>query len=453
MCDHGQAMSDDLQSAQTCAEKVAAGESATDVPECEYAAIAYAQAAKTCVDKGLDSPECKQEVITEGVKQAAIAYGVDPEVAAAAEQCLASGGDSEICAKAGAKLAATAACTVITEGAGGPVCAKLAPFVVDAVWPVLGPPLVTIWETAWSFNSGVLGGIADFAKNLLDAVGLDLSTSADPTVTDVFWDLLAMGKGLVLPQWQAAVLAVQGADDDSRRELGLPMLIDAFPGSHLIPMNMGQLGAPDMDQAIDIAKSDPSEIVSEEAKSHPGAVKELEKWLRAEPGWVDPVYVVIRQKDPWGKDYDFEIGFEPTQNKDMGPYDKRVYLGGMGPDMKKLSAGSPQYMPGTYEVEEGEGFTPWGFAYSGFKNERKMLSEAYVAALSVRIEALKSATTNAVGAVIADNTAEAEANRRAEVISKIRMPEKQGSVALPLALAAVALAAVGAYEWNRRNKS
>jgi len=125
----------------------------------------------------------------------------------------------------------------------------------------------------------------------------------------------------------------------------------------------------------------------------------------------------------------------------------------MGPDMKKLSAGSPQYMPGTYEVEEGEGFTPWGFAYSGFKNERKMLSEAYVAALSVRIEALKSATTNAVGAVIADNTAEAEANRRAEVISKIRMPEKQGSVALPLALAAVALAAVGAYEWNRRNKS
>jgi hypothetical protein len=446
-------MSDNFTNAQICSEKLAAGESAANVPECEQAAIGYVQTAKTCVDKGLDSSECQQELLTETAKSAAIYYGVDPSVVDAAEQCISSGGDSEVCAKAGAKLAATAACTVATEGAGGPICAKLAPFVVDAVWPVIGPPLVTIWETAWSFNSGVLGGIADFAKNLLDAVGLDLSTNADPTVTDVFWDLLAMGKGLILPQWQAAVVALQSANDDSRRELGLPMMIPVDAMGKLSLGSVGQMGGPSMDQAIDIAKSDPSEIVSEEAKTHPDAVKELEKWLRADPGWVDPVYVVIRQQDPWGKDYDFEIGFEPTKNEDMGPYDKRVYLGGMDPNMKKLSVGSPQYIPGTYDIEEGEGFAPWNFTYRRFNNERKMLSEAYVAALGVRIEALKSATTNAVGSVIAHNTAEAEANRRAEVISKIRMQEKQGSIALPLALTAAALAAVGAYEWNRRSKS
>lgn len=392
----------------------------------EQVAYEYAKAAKACVDHGVDSPDCRKELIGQGVKAAAIAYGMDPEVAAAAEQCLASG-DSEVCAKASAKLAATAACTFATEGAGGPLCAKLAPFVVDAIWPLAGPPLVAAWDMAWGFTDGVLGGIVAFAKALLEAAGIDLSTDADPTVMDVYWELLSVGQRAIVTQWDVGAQALQVADDESRKHLHLPMSLDAPPNPNLI---VG-LGGP-------VASSAGGAVRNSTAKY-------LESWLLAEPGWTGAVYVRVRYLAPG--EYDFEVRDAPFQNWELGPKDKRVTLGAMPQGMKKLSVESPTN-------EQGEGWTPWNLGFDRFNNERKLLSEAYFAALVVRVEALKRATTNAVGSIVAQNTERAEQaqqdfrNKMARGV--VKQPSSSGgSVAVPLVLAGLVAAGLGYYSWRK----
>lgn len=415
---------------------MAAGEEALDIPECGQAALGYAKAAKVCVDEGWDSDNCQQELVTEAAKGAAIAYGVDPSVVEAAEECLSSGGDSEICAKAGAKLAATAGCMVVTEGAGGPLCAKLAPFVVDAIWPLAGPPLVATWDIAYGFAEGVLGGLASFAQELLNAVGIDLSTDADPTVMEIYWDLLALGQQTVLQQWEVAVEAVQTAMDESRRELGL-LKVPLGNGPVIFPDSVGKVDGPGEDSA---------------AKFRSEAVDMLEMFLRQEPSFVDAIYVVAR--GDWQgatPKYTYEVSFEPVLNKDMGTFDKRVTLGGMDPGMVKMTVGTPQYIPGSYEVAQGEGWTPWGYNFDRFNNERSTLAEAYLAGIAFRLEGIKNATTAAVGAVVSENVAMANKQQRDNFMQRVRFktPES-GSIAAPLIVGTlIAGSLLGYWQWKK----
>jgi hypothetical protein len=279
-----------------------------------------------------------------------------------------------------------------------------------------------------------MSNLAVFAKTLLGVFGLDFSTDAGPTVNDAYWDLLAAGKDVLLEQWELCATAVQAADVESRRELNLPTIL---PGK-MIAID-GMLGGSAYSGETSAAKFKLE------------VVQELERWLRKEPGWTKPVYVVIRIQNPMKPgEYQFEIHETPVQNKDLGPHDRRVDLGGMDPNMQKLTIGSPKYIEGTYEVDPTEGWAPWNFGYSGFQNSnaRKMWSEAYLAALAVRLEGLKNATTNAVGAIIAANTAQAEDSRRAQ-IKPVVMKKKEGSVALPLVLSALAVGGVAAYEAMR----
>lgn len=433
-------MSEEYKNAEACAERMAAGANSLDIPECGKAALGYAKAAKVCVDEGWDSSNCQQELVTEAAKGAAVAYGVDPSVVDAAEECLSSGGDSEICAKAGAKLAATAGCMVVTEGAGGPICAKLAPFVVDAVWPLAGPPLVATWDIAYGFAEGLLGGLASFAQAILDVAGIDLSTDADPTVMGIYWDLLGLGRKTLLEQWEVAVEAVQTAQDESRRELGLPIPLPIIDGETvLLPGSI----------------SDPAQVSGEAsaAKFRREAVEELERWLRLEPAFTDQIHVIVRYDDgPFAKPR-YEVSFEPVMNKDLGPYDKRVRFGGMDPNMKKMTVGTPRSMEGTYEIEEGEGWTPWGYTYDRFKNERKTLAEAYLAGIAFRLEGIKNATTTAVGSVVSTNVAQANKQQRDYFAQRIGFKEPEGSLAAPLTAAALLVGGLVGYHYWKKSKA
>lgn len=392
---------------------------------------AYVDKARQCVDD-LKSPGC-QDLMKEGAKEALVANGVDPAVADATVECIASH-DSEVCAKASAKLAATIACDVVTEGAAAPLCGSLAPVIVDLVWPIAGPPLVAVWDVALSFNDAVLGALSQFGAALLGAVGLDLSTDAKPTVTEVYWDFLAAGKAAIEPAWQSAVESVLQANAQSLAELKLPEVPIADQG--VVEVNGRAVGAGD----------------------YADAVNQLETVLKRTPGWYEETLILGRDVTEPGKPgihYVFGIvpagtsqGFgelllkSGTVTRDDKP---TIDDGWLVPPVE-ISPGNTDY-----SNAKARG-TPWSFAYYGsWGNNRGALADAYSILLSHRLEALKSAAAQAVGNVVARNV-QTRAKRDA-MMKAIRMQPARPKIApvWPWALGVAALGVFGGVKaWKKR---
>lgn len=82
----------------------------------------------TCI---ADPQGCAQR---QALTLAAEQIGVSPEVLYLAINC-AKSGDNDQCAKAGVILGATAMCTAYSGGTATPLCAKIAPIIVNFVWP------------------------------------------------------------------------------------------------------------------------------------------------------------------------------------------------------------------------------------------------------------------------------------------------------------------------------
>jgi hypothetical protein len=86
----------------------------------------------------LDNPQqCAQQ---QAINYLAAEAGISPEVFRLAAEC-AKSNDTDKCAKAGLILAANAACTYYTAGAGAVtgLCSRFAPILVDLAWPTIKP--------------------------------------------------------------------------------------------------------------------------------------------------------------------------------------------------------------------------------------------------------------------------------------------------------------------------
>lgn len=89
----------------------------------------------------LDNPQqCAKD---QALNYLAAETGISPEVIRLAAEC-AQSNDTDACAKAGLILAANAACTYYTAGAGAVsgLCSKVAPILVEFAWPFV-KPLIT----------------------------------------------------------------------------------------------------------------------------------------------------------------------------------------------------------------------------------------------------------------------------------------------------------------------
>jgi len=167
------------------------------------------ESVKRCIDSG----ECEE------AKRLASKYlGIDPDMSQAILDC-AESRDSEACAKASAQLAATAACTYMTGGGGAYLCNKYAPQVVDAIWPVLGPPLVGMFDIGFGF----MGATYEFLKGVVESFGKMIGIGSSPGVNwdDVVWKLKAAGRKTVATGSEKAIEAIASADAATRVELGM----------------------------------------------------------------------------------------------------------------------------------------------------------------------------------------------------------------------------------------
>ncbi|MFA5053332.1 MAG: hypothetical protein WC565_04700 [Parcubacteria group bacterium] len=195
------------------------------------------ESVKRCIDSG----ECEE------AKRLASTYlGIDPGMSQAILDC-AETRDSEACAKASAQLAATAACTYMTGGAGAYLCNKYAPQIVDAIWPVLGPPLVTMFDIGFGF----IGATYEFFKGAVESFGKMIGIVSSPGVDwdDVVWRLKAAGRKAIGSSSVSAIEAISSADVSTRLELGLS--IDAGSlGTPKLPNLDGIKALPEIKAAI-----------------------------------------------------------------------------------------------------------------------------------------------------------------------------------------------------------
>lgn len=175
-----------------------------------------------------DSESCK-DLQKQGARRALEEAGVDPDLADEAIEC-ANTRDSEVCAKVSAKAAAVYACTAATEGAGADICQKYAPVIVEKIWPVVGPPLVSVWDI--SLQS--LGHLQSVLNGVLGSFASVLGFGGDdgPTRTEKLNEIRWAGVDILDKQYKEGVKAAMLADIESRREFGLqvPMSVRHIDG-------------------------------------------------------------------------------------------------------------------------------------------------------------------------------------------------------------------------------
>jgi hypothetical protein len=330
----------------------------------------YYGKAKSCIDEGSSSDACKQ-LAKEGGEKALIAAGVDPQLAHEAMQC-AESRDSEMCAKASAKLAAVYACTSATGGSGYTLCNELAPKVVDKIWPVAGPPLVMAWDTAFAVLDGVAGALQGIASALGNILGFG---SDGPTITELQNELMWRGQEIVSASIESGVKATSAADIQSRIELGLPLELPT-----------GSFGLPDITVRPEVnatlikTQSESKNIFSKKLRQQPG-FKALAVEARTRIGSLDKTPIEFKFVDP---------SKQPGAGKVM------------------LVAGE---VPPGWHVDD-TGWSPSGFEIRRSSNSAwhfDDMRDAYGMVLAARAEAISNAASESVGEMVALNVKAANA--------------------------------------------
>jgi len=363
----------------------------------------YIDAANECLRSGWDS--CDK---SKALEAAAVAYGLDPDVAGVAGICL-DDPESDACAKASAKLAAVAACTAATEGAGVELCTKFAPVVVDIVWPYVGPIVGPVWK--WSV--GLLGSAAGVIEGLGKAVGFDFGTDADPTVTDVYWDIQGALFDQLKNAYDQSISAMEAARDSSASELELSEAWEVKPIDTI--SQAGKLYLPGQSP--------------KEAAMRAAMVDELERWLALEPGWSDEI-VVEQTRTIFGKVQRRFVKFGAK------PAGVQSFSTKCGPDA------NGNWVCSGWNASSFSYFTDgwsWG-------NDRKALADCAASGMSQRAQGLRQATMNAIGSVIQKQTMRADAARLDELSKR-----SSGSSGLLLLLFSAAAVAGGIWLWKKRH--
>lgn len=343
-----------------------------DYQDYETAKTYYGKA-KSCIDEGSSSDACKN-LAKEGGEKALIAAGVDPDLAREAMQC-AESRDSEVCAKASAKLAAVYACTSATGGSGYTLCNEIAPKVVDQIWPIVGPPLVGAWDTAFDVMDGVAGAM----QGIMDALGDILGFGSDdgPTTVELHNQLMWRGNEVINGAIDSAVKATSSADIQSRIEVGLPVKL---PNGSVGGMSFKP--KPDLELSANTSMSIAKNVLSQR--------------LREQQGF-GPIAVEARTRqfgmgitDTMPLDYEF---VDPGKKPDPG----NVMLVVAGcPDGWKV--GDSGWNPSGFELREAP-MAGWRF---------RDVRDAYGMVLAARTAAIRDAASESVGQVVSTNVRSAK---------------------------------------------
>jgi len=323
----------------------------------------YYGKAKSCIDDG-SSDACK-DLAKEGGEKALIAAGVDPQLAHEAMEC-AESRDSEVCAKASAKLAAVYACTSATGGSGYTLCNELAPRIVDQVWPVAGPPLVMAWDSAFA----ILDGVTNALKGIVDALGGILGFGSDdgPTKTELQNEMMWKGSEILFGAIQSAMNATAAADFQSKIELGLP-----------VDLPIGQFGTPNM-----WAKPKPGAQLSSKDDF---AKRVMSESLRRQPSF-GAIAVAARTRVGW---------------MDEGPLDFHFVDPGSTPASGEVILLATE-CPSNWTIGNSQ-WNPAGFKmlYNDSSWNLSDVGSAYGMVLAERAAAIRDAASESVGHVVAYN--------------------------------------------------
>lgn len=406
---------------------------ADDVPKDDDAPTAeeieqysnYVKAANACVRDGPESPDCDKARILEA---AAVAYGADPALVDSLHACF-QNPDTEECAKALAKVAAIAACTAVTEGAGGYLCTLAAPIVVDIVWPTVSPIVMPVWHWASSLTAYTNDVILDIGKT----IGIDLSTDAPPTVTDAYWRIKDPIQQQLKDAYIQSVEALAVAQDSAEKELGLPRQslgtltrtgeLSVDNGGFNIPLpNKGGFNIPLPNTG------DTPESGVDAALRRAALVSELEHWLALEPAWVDEITITQTKVDEHtGKQVRRFVTF-PKRPAD---------------ETSSFRTGWKDFAARTVW------WTPSHFAYFtdgwSWGNDQSALADCAATGMARRAQGLKQATAKAIGSVVQKQTMRAEVRKLNELRGA---SDSSSTLLLVVATAAVAIGG-GIWLWKK----
>jgi hypothetical protein len=365
----------------------------------------YVEAANACLQGGLDDPDCKK---AKALEAAAIAAGADPGMVETISTCMQDRGSDE-CAKAAAKIGAVAACTTATEGVGASLCAKVAPVVVDLVWPFVGPIVGPVWGWGVDLGAAVADFMSGVGEAILGSLGIDLGTTADPTVTDVYWDIKGSIESQLHAAYDQSLEALIVARDQSAKQLDLDTVWEQ-------PNQIRESGTGELRVAT---PSDRLSIEGYDAEADAAMERELEFWLAREPAWSSS-FKVERKTERFGHEV------------------RRFVEFGAKPANVSTSFG-PNWRPSNFAYfEDGWG---WG-------NDRKALAAAAAEGMARRAQGLSRATTRAIGSVVQKQTMRANAGR----LNQLGAGDSGSSTLLVLATLA-ALVGGGYWLWAKKKRT
>jgi len=334
----------------------------------------YYDKAKNCADDP-SSPDC-ESMADEQAENVLVEYGLDPQLAKDAVAC-ARTRDREKCAKTSAKIAAVYACSASTAGAGTAICSKLAPAMVDKVWPVMGPPLVKAWDIAFDTLDGVISLLKGVANAFGDILGFgDDGPSRTEILNDLRWKAHAVCKSAIASGSEA----VSAANIESRKELGLPLPLQSGGAMDAVASEM--LGAPPIAPGGMVVM--PVDAQSSEA---------FKQALRPKFKQVNVVWKAVNRGAYEPPNYRF-VGDSYTPTKD------EVLVRSAGcPD--KWSPGDSSWAPENFTTETKLYNHQWKL--SELRNAVGMI-------VAERADSVSTASVEASGRVIAQNISQGQQN-------------------------------------------
>lgn len=315
------------------------------------------------------SEGCKA-LLDEGARAALTQAGIDPSLIEDSVKCV-KDRDREQCAKTSAKIAAVYACSAATSGAGTTVCNKVAPVLIEKMWPVIGPPLTTVWDVGLD----TLEALGSFLKHVVDAFGDLLGFGGDgPTkkeqINAITWAGWEVDKKAIVSGLQAAY----AADIESRRELGLPVMIDGVVGAPNVSL--------DHDKNFEVKQNRSTQIFFDSLKRQEGmgevCILGLGRDLTdtTSYGWL-----ALHGVDPSTK-----------------PKDGQVML--RAPAMPAgWTPSSSAWSPARFTIEESSKLKTWHV--SDIRDAAGML-------LAIRTNAIRKASFDSIGRVIDENIRESQ---------------------------------------------
>lgn len=351
----------------------------------------YYDKAKSCVDD-YGSPAC-QEFVGEQGKNALVAAGVEPNTAEEIVKC-AQTRDGEACAKSSAKLAASYACAAATSGAGTAVCNQLVPILIDGMWPVIGPPLTKAWDIGFELLEGALSILKGLFEGIAGIIGFDGDDG--PTWTEKMNALRWEAASIMNESISSAFNAARAADVETQIRLGLES--DQLGADH--PVRAGDIGTPQIVPGKEFVAPMMPKIM---ATGHRGAAF-LQDGLRRHPGFGE-IWIKGRYREQFCdnqgncRNYDFELvdpGYELQKDE--------VLL--KAPAMPSdWMPGDKGWFPAGFEIDQ---WTPgWDGSETRWKGGTIGVRDAVVILLGIRGDAVRECSSNAVGAVVAQNMIDA----------------------------------------------